>query len=478
MIRKNTKILLVQPVSTGQPHMGLMFVSAALKKGGYKNISFVAVNNELGTYKRSKKYFKDLLKQGQNIVGITATTATLKEAIKYSKSAKKSGAIVIMGGPGSTDFNKKIINKVPTVDYVINGESEGIIVKFFDKILNKKDFTKIPGISYRKKGKCASTGNFVLVADLDELPYADRSILEMETYHSPLSILTSRGCPYNCVFCFKSIHGKKWRNRSPKNVVDEIEYLIKTYNKDFLRTGKRISFSDDIFNLDVKRVKKIAKEVIKRKIDANLVFVNGFHVRTVDLEMFKLLNKAGCVEVWFGIDAGSGKILKNIGKGINLNMARKAVNLAKKGGIKKVGAHFIIGLPGETKETAKQALDFAKSLNVDVLGFNHANILPGTELWEWVMKNGKLLYKIKDFDYSNYKQLSGKPVFETKKFTKEERIKAYDDAVTYSDNLMRKKALNFKTFKHFFSQIRSWNDVKKAFYKIKKFLFEKDLRFK
>lgn len=471
------KILLVQPSGTGIPHMGLMYISAALKKDGYSDITLCSIQNNPSFPERSYDYYIDFLKENKpDIVGITSESPVWHEAAKLCEDAKKYGTFVIVGGPGPSSMPDKIFSKFTTIDALVFGEGDNTISQIVERIENSEDFEGINGVIYRKNDKIIKNNPNPLIKNLDGLPFPDRDILNMNHYHTPFTILTSRGCPYDCCFCFKPVHGRVWRARSPKNVVDEIEYLIKKYKGWFEKSNRIISIQDDNFNLDKQRVKDIADEIIKRNIRAKFTFVNGLHVRTVDLEMFQEMKEAGTVEIWFGVDAGSKNILNKLGKSIDNDMVRNAVALARKAKIPRVGAHFIIGLPEETPETAKEALEFAKSLKLDVVGFNHANILPGTKLWEWVQKNGTLLWPRKDeFDFSMYRQLAGMPIFETKEFIKEDRIKAYNEAICYTDRLMKRKLLSYKTIARHLSEVKSPQDLIWLIRNGIRYIFSKDL---
>ncbi|PIU89533.1 hypothetical protein COS64_00405 [archaeon CG06_land_8_20_14_3_00_37_11] len=434
---KNAKILLVLPESSTQPQMSLMLISAALKRDGFKNITYVHV-----------KGYKDALKKKPHIVGFTTVTESVGVAIKFAEQAKKVGAITILGGIGVA-VHPRDLTKNKSVDYVIKGEVENNIGEIITKILNGK-----------QKEKTISLG---FIRDLDSLPFADRSVLDMNKFPVPITLSTSRGCPYNCIYCSKYF-GNLFRGRSPHNVLEELKYLIKEYEDDFNRSGRIVAIQDDIFNYDLPRAKKILKLIINENLNINLMLVAGLHVRNVDAELFHLLKKAGSKEVWFGIESGDEEVLKKLGKGIDLDMVRRAVKLAKDAKIPLVGGHMLIGLPGNTPESEKRSLEFAKSLKLNLVSYNHVTQLPGTRLWNWVEENGKSLYKY----FDEYTLVGNKPAFETKEFTSEERKKAYDEAVKLTNKLLRLKALRLeniiKFIKHFHAR------------KVWRFLFQRDLR--
>ena len=372
-------------------------------------------------------------------------------------------------------MQKELIENVSSLDYVFCGEAENRIVEFFDKILNKEDISNIKGIAYRKNKKYAFTGAPELVIDLESLPYADRSILDFDSYMTPMTLVTSRGCPYNCCYCWKSIHGNKWRGRSPENVIKEIEYLIKNYEKPFNKSNRTIAISDDNFNLDLNRIKDILKEIIRKKLNVKIAISNGFHVKTIDLELLQLLKKSGCDELWFGMESGNEEILTNLGKGINKDMIRRAVKLAKEAGFKTVGGNFILGLPGETKKTAMDTINFAKELKLDLVRFNHLIILPNTRLWNWAEKNARFLNKIDKFDFRTYATNNTLPTFETKEFTEQERIECYNIALKLTNSLIKKRAFTLNNAVKFINKIKNLNDLKRSVKKLRRFIFGKNL---
>lgn len=420
------KILLIEPGSTTQPHMGFMIISAILKNAGYEDIEFIPLKDNSKFFKRTEEYYKQvLLKDTPDFVLITCSTLSVKKALELAKKASNAGSKVLLGGPGATDLISDI-KDIDYVEHIVIGESENIIV---DVIEGK----------YEKK---VIVGG--LIKDLDKVPIADRSILNMQYYPVPLTIMSSRGCPYNCSYCSKPVSKRSWRGRDYKRVVDEIEFLMNKYKEDFIDSGRIICFQDDAFNINVERSKKIMKEIIDRRIKINLMFVNGLHVKNVDEELFNLMSKAGCKEVWFGIESGNDEVLAQLGKSIDKDMVRRTIRLAKKSNIETVGGHFIIGLPGENKNSAQETIDFAKELKLDVVGFNQAMVLPNTDLYNWVKKNGRILKEVNELGELSNELWGTQPTFETDEFTKKERIEVYKKSIDYSDYLIKKRMLGMR----------------------------------
>ena len=436
--RKKIRILLTQPTNNTQPNMALMLISAALKNAGYKNIKIV----------ENKEYLNTLESYQPQIVGITTVTSTIKKAIILAEKAKQLGAKTILGGLGVTLTPSQALNE--NVDYVIIGEAEEKISQIVNNIIKGK-----------KQNKFIECG---LVKDLDSLPFADRSIIREKNYPVPITLLTSRGCPYNCIYCSKMPNNNKFRARSPESIIKELKFLIKNYPEEYKKSGYKVAIQDDVFNFDKERAKRILKSIIHSKLKIKLIFGAGFHVGNVDEELLKLVKEAGCEELWFGIESGCDEILKNLGKGTCKSLINKTIILARKVGIPRICGHVIIGLPGSNVKIEKESLNFIKSLKLDIVSYNHATPFPGTRLDNYVNANGVKLF-------NNFEELivvKGVPFFETKDFSKDERIKSYANAVKYSDWLIRKKSLNLSYLKDRLNKL--------SFSKIFKFFFGKDLR--
>lgn len=451
--------------------MGLMSLSAILKEKGYKDVTICDLNANIPYYERSMEYYKDLLKKKPDIVALTATTPIWPKTKELASIARPHCRTIILGGPHATLFREKVLEACPEIDILVCGEADNTIYNLVKAIDNKEKLA-VNGLIYRKGKKIIKNKPNDYIENLDEYPFPDRDVLNINSYHAPLSILTSRGCPYGCEFCFKPVTGFKWRGRSAENVVKEIEYLLKKYPAIAAGPHKAISIVDDNFNYDIKRAKKICDMITEKELDIEIRAVNGFHVKSVDLELFEKAKKAGFKEIWFGVESGNDEILKNLRKGITKDDVRRAVKLAKEAGIETIGAHFIIGLSGETYETAMETVRFAEELKLDNLGFNHANILPGTRLWDYVQKHGTILYKYDNMDFTKFRQAAGHPIFETPEFTKEDRIKAHTEAMKLTTKIIRKKVMTYENILRFLFRKNSYKDAVWAIKRIHELYFK------
>ncbi len=319
----------------------------------------------------------------------------------------------------------------PNIDFVVIGEGEITTSELVNTIEegNTRSLKKIEGIGFLENGKTVITPPRPPIEDLDSLPFPARHLLPMDKYfadvkETPLrgeiskpwtTMITTRGCPYDCVFC--TVHivmGKKWRSRSPENVVDEIEQLIQTYRI------RQIDFYDENMTLDKKRMENICDLIVERKLDVDWYTPNGVRADTLDLNLLRKMKKSGCKRIRVAPESGVQRVVDQIvKKNQKLTEVEKAVVLAKKVGI-KVGCFFVLGLIGETKEDIKATIDYAyklRKLGADKFYFSIATPIYGTELYEQAEQGGFLR------DNFSYESLAAtEPQIETPEFTADELI--------------------------------------------------------
>jgi anaerobic magnesium-protoporphyrin IX monomethyl ester cyclase len=363
-----------------------------------------------------------------DVVGITVPFSgwwkSACEVVSAVKSINKDIIIVVSGLHPSARPRECLAN--PGVDFVVIGEPEQTMFELVG-VLEQKNLEgveKVKGIGFVKNGKTVITPLRPPFEDLDSLPFPARHLLPMDKYfeavkENPLRgeirkpwamMITSRGCPYDCVFC--SIHnvmGKKWRGRSPQNVVDEINQLVRTYKI------KQIDFYDDNMTLNKKRMETICDLIVKEGLDIEWYTPNGVRADTLDENLLKKMKASGCKKIRIAPESGVQNVLdKIVKKNLNLKDVEKAVVLSKKVGI-KVGCFFVIGLIGETKEDINETIRYAyklRSLGADRFYFSVAMPVYGTELYEQAKKGGFLKAGFSD------EALAGvEPLIETPEFT-------------------------------------------------------------
>jgi anaerobic magnesium-protoporphyrin IX monomethyl ester cyclase len=328
-----------------------------------------------------------------------------KTAFEVASTIKRVNKeiIIVLNGQHPSARPEACLSK-PSVDFVVIGEPENTISELISAIeQGKQDFKKIRGIAFIQNGKTVITPPRPVIEDLDSLPFPARRLLPMEEYHvavkeNPLRgeirkpwtiVITSRGCPYNCIFCSScTVWGRKWRGRSPENVVDELEHVIKKYNV------KQVDFADDNMTLNKKRMKAICDLIVKRRLRLEWFTPNGIRADTLDENLLTKMKKAGCKKIRIAPESGVQRVVDQIiKKNLDLKSVEQAVVLCKKVGI-KVGCFFVIGLIGETKEDIEKTIRFAyklRQLGADTFIFSIAMPIYGTELYEQAKRGGFLI---------------------------------------------------------------------------------------
>jgi len=397
------KVLLVNPYLTthvyekskvkGQVHPSLTLATIAgplVDKGHNVKVLDLTISD-----KPIEDLKKELTSFQPDYVGITFTTSSFSEFKRLCDEVKKHNnkIPVIAGGPHASASPEKVMNE-SQIDILVIGEGDFT----FLEIIENPDLKDVKGIAYRNKSKIVFTKKAEYIDDLDKLPMPAWHLFDLKKYKNPRSfgrsplgaIETSRGCPFQCIYCNKNIFGYKYRTKSSKRVVEEFKYL-KTLG------FKEVYIADDGFTTMLDRAKEVCDLLIKENVKLAWNLGNGVRVDRVDLEFLKKARKAGCYRVHFGIEAANEQLLKRIKKGITIEQVKYAFMLAKKAGMDTV-AYFMYGFPEETEQTMQECIDLAIELDPDFARVAIVIPYPGTELWdEW---NNKGI--IKSFDWSKY----------------------------------------------------------------------------
>jgi radical SAM superfamily enzyme YgiQ (UPF0313 family) len=398
------------------PPLGLAYLAAVLEKAGHE-VKIFDMQVEKTTINDALKPF------GPEVVGVYFSTPFFTDVIKVLTEVKQFNPkiVTMVGGPHPTVLPEETA-KQECIDFVVFGEGEETIIELIQKYKGK-ELTDIKGIAYKKNRKVIVNPPRPLIKNLDQLPFPAHHLLKIGEYSHPLmhgrkimSILTSRGCPYCCIFCNKSIFGSYFRARSAKNVVDEIEILVKKYGID------EIHIIDDNFTVNRKRVIEICEDIIRRNLKIKWSTPNGIRADTVNRRLIKLMKRSGCYSLSFGIESASPKILESINKNIKLSTIKKVFKICRSEKIETI-AFFIIGFPGETAEDIQKTIDFAKDIKPDVADFHTLIPLPGTPVYKYLKENDLLLEK----DWSKY-SFHINPVYRTKELSKEEIAELYHRA--------------------------------------------------
>ena len=368
------------------PPLNLMYLAAALEKDSAEvNI----IDDDL-KQKGPDKLANEISKLDPNVVGITATTASVNTALNYIDSIKKNlpNVLTVVGGSHATFLPEDTLKECKGLDVVVIGEGEETIVDLTNNYIKNgfKNLNEVKGIAYKNNGAIKRSESRELIKNLDEIPFPARHLLPFESYGTSEDesggVITSRGCVFNCGYCSSSlIMGKKFRGRSPSNVVDELEELVNKYKI------QDIAFLDDTFMLNKRRAQSIANAIKERGLDIS--FVASSRVDKVDKKLLESLKQSGMATLYYGVESGSQRILNLMKKGITLKQAENAVKTAKNVGV-DILTSFILGYPGETPDEMDKTIKFAIKLDADYSQFSVLTPFPGTPVY-YELKSKNLL---------------------------------------------------------------------------------------
>jgi len=402
---------------TPAPPMGLVYLGTVLERAGYE----VMVVDSFPGFNETN--IEKVCAFNPDLIGISVLTTGHQIASKYTKILKDRlrDTLLCWGGVHPTSIPFDILASEKEVDFVVVGEGEETILEVCNTLASStggRGLLDIKGVVFRDNGKIIDNGKREFVPDLDSLPIPNRGLLRTPRYSwymSPPGIIrgqflegittiyTSRGCPYNCIFCCShETAGRKLRQRSVENVLEEIRYLWKDYSI------KGLYFNDDTFGLDKDWTDEFCAALRKEKY--KLVWGCQTRAHLVDKKFLSALKSAGCIQVDIGCESGSNKVLRNLQKGVTVEQIINAFQCAKEVGIDTY-ATFILGSPGETLGDVKKTEKVAKMINSRV-NFLLMVPYPGSKMFEMAKENGWLIDKELHFSENWTNKQSENPVME------------------------------------------------------------------
>ncbi len=387
------KIVLIQCVDRkqGAPGLGLAYLASYLREK-IKDIDIVILE-------QTPKDWHEVEKHAPNVIGISVLTPQFPDAIDFAQKLKENMDVPIIVGGSHITCTPQMMPKC--FDMGVIGEGE----EAFYEIISQDAFTpdklsNIKGICYHNKDRIIITPKRPLIKDIDQIPFPAWDLLNMEHYLKGQNVfgphfgrgthlLTARGCPFCCVFCFSPILWRRhYRAHSPEYVVKEIKQLIKDYRVELLY------LYDDISILNKKKMRRFADLLQEEGLNKKVAFGVVGRCDVFDEEICKILKKMNVIHVNFGMESGNEKILQFLKNDtLTKDQIRKAVQLTRKYGF-TVDGSFVIGSPGETAENIMETLEFIRSLKMDKFGFTIATPYPGTKLWKVLEEKGMINYQI------------------------------------------------------------------------------------
>jgi radical SAM superfamily enzyme YgiQ (UPF0313 family) len=401
------KVLLIMPVDFRTdtilplglkhyiPPLGILYIASCIRERGAQ-VKILDMQVELEGKTPSDETVKEILvREKPDLVGIGATIINWDAAVHTMELTRElfPHAKIFVGGPHITALGTKALEKVPLIDFVINGEGEEVAPNLLrEYVHDAPDYSRVRGLIFKTNpNEYTITGYNMFLRDLNQIPFPAWDLVKLDHYSlSPLmqfqpgrsvNMISSRGCVFSCIFCDHGVRGSGWRARSPENVVAEFKYLKSL-------GIRNVWLVDDLFTVNRKRVQDICKLMVEEKLDMS--WSCQARVDCVDEPTLRSMKEAGCKLISYGVESGNERVLKIIKKKLDMNKARETITLTKKIGI-QTRCFFMMGFPTETKDEIEDTLKFALELDPTFITYSISTPLPNTELWD--MLQGKMDYE-------------------------------------------------------------------------------------
>lgn len=448
------KIVLVNPPQIFYPKsaiaiagfpLGLMYIGAILDTHAYKVELLNAVSGDHrlragkdGTIQygmTQQQIREELIRRKPDVVGVSNPfTAQLDNAVGVCEIVKDidAGIPVIIGGPHASVRPIQLLEENDCIDFAVMGEGEYTILDLIKHLEGKKSINIVEGMAYRENGKVKVNPKRNFIMNLDELPYPSYSLVNMEEYlnlkkinyrrasrqsRKELPMITSRGCPYNCIFCAIHLHmGKIWRPHSANYVIQHVEHVVNKYGVN------HIHFEDDNLTMNPQRFESILDGLIEKRVKFTWDTPNGIRADSLSPQLIKKMQRAGCESLTVSAESGDQQILdKVIDKHLSLQKVVEVAGMCKDSNL-KLNCYLVVGLPGEKLSNVKKTVNFAwmlKSRYNVTTAIQCATPFYGTRLHQICLENGYLTQQLTPRALSESPQFDGKGLIKTEDFTPE-----------------------------------------------------------
>ncbi|MGA2916336.1 MAG: radical SAM protein [Sedimentisphaerales bacterium] len=402
--------------TSGFPPLNIAILAAIAEKAGHK---VQIIDGEIEGLENQEivNRVKDF---SPDLIGITGTTPMFHLAVKLAKELKRQMDVPIMaGGHHVTLFKEKIFEEC--FDYFFVSEAEKTFADFLEQYDGKKNLANVSGLLFRQKGENIFTGYPELTKDLDAVPFPARHLLKNEMYKlgtlrgtlNYTSIMTTRGCPFHCIYCSNSIYGSKVRRRSIENVMSEIEHVVNDLGI------RHFYFIEDVLTLSRKYSLSLCNEIDKRRL--KITFEGSTRANLMDEELTERLVNSGLIRISFGLETADPEVLRIIKKEVPLESYIEANKLTNKYGIETINS-VMLGLPGENRASVDKTISFLrKAKDIHHTTYSIAMPYPGTEFYE-MAKKGEHGLKLHTEDFSKY-QRYGNAVLSVNDMTPEDILR-------------------------------------------------------
>jgi anaerobic magnesium-protoporphyrin IX monomethyl ester cyclase len=405
------------------PPLGLCYIAAYVREKGY-DVSIIDAEALKYDLAQTVAHIVD---EKPDVVGFTCKTLWIVSAHKVAEALKEHipDVPIVAGGHHPTSLPERTLKEFPSFDFLVLGEGEVTFLELLQALSNGKDVTEVDGLAFEMDGQPYLTPPRARIKDLDELPLPALDLIPpLETHYLPslfygikgasFPLITSRGCPYQCTFCDRSVYGNRVTFHSPEYVLSLLEQLYHQHQVQYL------VINDDNFLLKKSHMLSILD--LLHSSGLKIKFTCQSRVDTLDKERLQRLKEAGCEQIMFGIESGSQAILDKMNKGVTVEQAKEAIALTKKMGLRTTG-FFILGFPGETEETLKETLDLIYECKLDDLMCSFYTPFAGAQAYQDLEEHGTYH---EDFDNSNAMAISFVPHGTTAEMLKSYSLKYYN----------------------------------------------------
>jgi len=408
------RVLLINPSQKVEwpgltPPIGLGYLAETL---GNNNIEYdvIDMNLDYGI----KKLLQKMASFQPDLVGMSMITRYYRDFYKILEEVKKydSAVKIVCGGPHVTIFKEQVLQECSAIDYGITREGEAALVELCHSDVPEEN---IRGLLYRDSGNILYSGDREFATDLNQIPWPRFEKFELKKYFREMSLISSRGCPHQCIFCVRHTLTPKYKARSPESVGDELEYWYRKGYREF-------NVEDDNFNLIQDRVYAICDEIERRQLKGLVLRCsNGIRADRVDRDLLKRMREVGFQYLAFGVDAGNNRMLEVVKKGEIMEDIENGIRDACDLGY-SIKLFFVIGNPTETAEDVEDMVKLCRKYPIQEAHFNNVIPYPGTELYELVKSNNYFLRQPDEY-LNNASFWEKRPIFETPELPEAERIR-------------------------------------------------------
>ena len=437
------------------PQLGLLYLSSIARQKGHI-VDFLDCTAKHQTLKR---IFREVKEFKPDICAFSLYTQGLPAQYHFIKDVKKylPGCIISVGGPHASALPERTMEECKEIDYLIFGEGEVTFTELTEAIQEKgkvEHAEHIDGMCYRLGGKVIQNKHRKLIADLDSIPFAACDLIyakgyqyhnrKMEVGGKIAAMISSRGCPWNCAFCYKGTFGRTYRRRSPGNVVGEIRMLVEKYGV------SDITFVDDLFAVNKRWLRQFCARLKEHNVFVPWKCLG--RVDTLNSEDMKMMRDHGCYGMEFGVESGNQEVLNDINKKITVPQVKRAFKAAKDAGL-MTAAYFIFGNRLDTKKSIFQTMELAKEIKPDFAGFAVLLPFPGTKVYQMLDERIKYKWQLYEsyYGYRHPISICSVDTKELQEFGKQASPEYYGRIRYLIDNiLLSKHSLKIKMYQVLF----------------------------